>query len=136
MEQSTANAAVDEATQPAANCGRDRPINKPWIDAPHAPRARALARFSIGRSRREPRVVAARSLAVDERDTHALPPVGPARDDAAMALALDEASRTAASKGEVPVRACSRRHNRHRHRPRGRNAVEASHDATAHASTG
>ena len=41
--------------------------------------------------------LAAASLAVDEATTL---PIGPARDAAAMALALDEA-RTAASKGEV-----------------------------------
>ena len=79
------------------------------------------------------RDVAANSLAVDEaRDTHALPPVGPARDDAAMALALDEA-RTAASKGEVPVAAIVVDDTTGTVIARAGNAVEASHDATAHA---
>ena len=79
------------------------------------------------------RDVAANSLAVYEaRDTHALPPVGPARDDAAMALALDEA-RTAASKGEVPVGAIVVDDTTGTVIARAGNAVEASHDATAHA---
>ena len=43
--------------------------------------------------------LAATSLAVDEATTL---PFGPARDAAAMALALDEA-RAAAARGEVPV---------------------------------
>ena len=79
------------------------------------------------------RDVAANSLAVDEaRDTHALPPIGPARDDAAMAIALDEA-RAAAAKGEVPVGAVVVDDATGAVIARAGNAVEASHDATAHA---
>ena len=79
------------------------------------------------------RDVAANSLAVDEaRDTHALPPIGPARDDAAMALALDEA-RAAAARGEVPVGAVVVDDTTGTVIARAGNAVEASHDATAHA---
>ena len=79
------------------------------------------------------RDVAASSLAVDEaRDTHALPPIGPARDDAAMALALDEA-RAAAARGEVPVGAVVVDDTTGPIIARAGNAVEASHDATAHA---
>ena len=79
------------------------------------------------------RDVAANSLAVDEaRDTHALPPIGPARDDAAMALALDEA-RAAAARGEVPVGAVVVDDTTGTIIARAGNAVEASHDATAHA---
>ena len=79
------------------------------------------------------RDVAANSLAVDEaRDTHALPPIGPARDEAAMAIALDEA-RAAASRGEVPVGAVVVDDATGTIIARAGNAVEASHDATAHA---
>ena len=79
------------------------------------------------------RDVAANSLAVDEaRDTHALPPIGPARDEAAMALALDEA-RAAAARGEVPVGAVVVDDTTGTILARAGNAVEASHDATAHA---
>ena len=79
------------------------------------------------------RDVAANSLAVDEaRDTHALPPIGPARDEAAMALALDEA-RAAALNGEVPVGAVVVDDATGAILARAGNAVEASHDATAHA---
>ena len=79
------------------------------------------------------RDVAANSLAVDEaRDTHALPPIGPARDEAAMAIALDEA-RAAASRGEVPVGAVVVDDTTGTIIARAGNAVEASHDATAHA---
>ena len=73
--------------------------------------------------------LAAASLAVDEATTL---PLGPARDDAAMALALDEA-RAAASRGEVPVGAVVVDDTTGTIIARAGNAVEASHDATAHA---
>ena len=75
------------------------------------------------------RDVAANSLAVDEATTL---PLGPARDEAAMALALDEA-RAAASRGEVPVGAVVVDDTTGTVIARAGNAVEASHDATAHA---
>ena len=75
------------------------------------------------------RDVAATSLAVDEATTL---PLGPARDEAAMALALDEA-RAAASRGEVPVGAVVVDDTTGTVIARAGNAVEASHDATAHA---
>ena len=73
--------------------------------------------------------LAATSLAVDELTTL---PLGPARDEAAMALALDEA-RAAASRGEVPVGAVVVDDTTGTVIARAGNAVEASHDATAHA---
>ncbi len=73
--------------------------------------------------------LAATSLAVDELTTL---PLGPARDEAAMALALDEA-RAAASRGEVPVGAVVVDDTTGTILARAGNAVEASHDATAHA---
>ena len=72
--------------------------------------------------------LAATSLAIDE----ATLPFGPARDAAAMAIALDEA-RAAASKGEVPVGAVVVDDTTGTVIARAGNAVEASHDATAHA---
>jgi len=59
-------------------------------------------------------------------------PLGPERDAAAMALALDEA-RAAASRGEVPVGAVVVDDATGTILARAGNAVEASHDATAHA---
>ena len=73
--------------------------------------------------------LAATSLALDEATTL---PFGPARDEAAMALALDEA-RAAASRGEVPVGAVVVDDTTGTVIARAGNAVEASHDATAHA---
>ena len=73
--------------------------------------------------------LAASSLAIDEATTL---PFGPARDEAAMALALDEA-RAAASRGEVPVGAVVVDDATGAVIARAGNAVEASHDATAHA---
>ena len=73
--------------------------------------------------------LAATSLAVDEATTL---PFGPARDAAAMAIALDEA-RAAASRGEVPVGAVVVDDTTGTVIARAGNAVEASHDATAHA---
>ena len=73
--------------------------------------------------------LAATSLAVDEATTL---PLGPARDAAAMALALDEA-RAAAARGEVPVGAVVVDDTTGTVIARAGNAVEASHDATAHA---
>ena len=73
--------------------------------------------------------LAATSLAVDEATTL---PLGPARDEAAMAIALDEA-RAAASRGEVPVGAVVVDDTTGTIIARAGNAVEASHDATAHA---
>jgi tRNA(adenine34) deaminase len=73
--------------------------------------------------------LAATSLAVDEATTL---PFGPARDEAAMAIALDEA-RAAASRGEVPVGAVVVDDATGTIIARAGNAVEASHDATAHA---
>ena len=73
--------------------------------------------------------LAANSLAVDEATTL---PLGPARDTAAMALALDEA-KAAASRGEVPVGAVVVDDTTGTVIARAGNAVEASHDATAHA---
>ena len=70
--------------------------------------------------------LAATSLAVDEATTL---PLGPARDDAAMALALDEA-RAAAARGEVPVGAVVVDDTTGTVIARAGNAVEASHDAT------
>ena len=75
--------------------------------------------------------LAATSLAVDEATTYRLP-IGPERDEAAMALALDEA-RAAASRGEVPVGAVVVDDATGTVIARAGNAVEASHDATAHA---
>ena len=71
----------------------------------------------------------ATSLAVDEATTL---PLGPARDEAAMAIALDEA-RAAAARGEVPVGAVVVDDTTGTVIARAGNAVEASHDATAHA---
>ena len=73
--------------------------------------------------------LAATSLAVDEATTL---PLGPERDAAAMAIALDEA-RAAASRGEVPVGAVVVDDTTGTIIARAGNAVEASHDATAHA---
>ena len=73
--------------------------------------------------------LAATSLAIDEATTL---PFGPARDAAAMAIALDEA-RAAASRGEVPVGAVVVDDTTGTVIARAGNAVEASHDATAHA---
>ena len=73
--------------------------------------------------------LAATSLALDEATTL---PLGPARDEAAMALALDEA-RAAAARGEVPVGAVVVDDATGAIIARAGNAVEASHDATAHA---
>ena len=73
--------------------------------------------------------LAATSLALDEATTL---PFGPARDEAAMALALDEA-RAAAARGEVPVGAVVVDDATGTIIARAGNAVEASHDATAHA---
>ena len=73
--------------------------------------------------------LAATSLALDEATTL---PFGPARDEAAMAIALDEA-RAAASRGEVPVGAVVVDDTTGTVIARAGNAVEASHDATAHA---
>ena len=73
--------------------------------------------------------LAATSLALDEATTL---PLGPARDEAAMAIALDEA-RAAASRGEVPVGAVVVDDTTGTVIARAGNAVEASHDATAHA---
>ena len=73
--------------------------------------------------------LAATSLALDEATTL---PFGPARDDAAMAIALDEA-RAAAARGEVPVGAVVVDDATGAIIARAGNAVEASHDATAHA---
>ena len=73
--------------------------------------------------------LAATSLAIDEATTL---PLGPARDEAAMAIALDEA-RAAASRGEVPVGAVVVDDTTGTVIARAGNAVEASHDATAHA---
>ena len=73
--------------------------------------------------------LAASSLAIDEATTL---PLGPARDAAAMAIALDEA-RAAASRGEVPVGAVVVDDTTGTVIARAGNAVEASHDATAHA---
>ena len=73
--------------------------------------------------------LAATSLAVDEATTL---PLGPERDAAAMAIALDEA-RAAAAKGEVPVGAVVVDDATGTIIARAGNAVEASHDATAHA---
>ena len=73
--------------------------------------------------------LAATSLALDEATTL---PFGPARDEAAMAIALDEA-RAAASRGEVPVGAVVVDDTTGTILARAGNAVEASHDATAHA---
>ena len=75
--------------------------------------------------------LAATSLAIDEATTYRLP-IGPARDDAAMAIALDEA-RAAAARGEVPVGAVVVDDTTGTVIARAGNAVEASHDATAHA---
>jgi tRNA(adenine34) deaminase len=63
---------------------------------------------------------------------HRLPPLGPARDAAAMAIALDEA-RAAAALGEVPVGALIVDDDTGEVLSTGRNAVEETHDATAHA---
>ena len=73
--------------------------------------------------------LAASSLAIDEATTL---PFGPARDEAAMALALDEA-RAAAARGEVPVGAVVVDDATGAVIACAGNAVEASHDATAHA---
>ena len=73
--------------------------------------------------------LAATSLALDEATTL---PLGPARDEAAMAIALDEA-RAAAARGEVPVGAVVVDDTTGTIIARAGNAVEASHDATAHA---
>ena len=73
--------------------------------------------------------LAATYLAVDEATTL---PLGPARDEAAMAIALDEA-KAAASRGEVPVGAVVVDDATGTILSRAGNAVEASHDATAHA---
>ena len=73
--------------------------------------------------------LAATSLALDEATTL---PFGPARDAAAMAIALDEA-RAAAARGEVPVGAVVVDDTTGTILARAGNAVEASHDATAHA---
>ena len=73
--------------------------------------------------------LAATSLAIDEATTL---PLGPERDAAAMAIALDEA-RAAAARGEVPVGAVVVDAATGAILSRAGNAVEASHDATAHA---
>ena len=73
--------------------------------------------------------LAATSLAIDEATTL---PLGPARDEAVMAIALDEA-RAAAARGEVPVGAVVVDDTTGTILARAGNAVEASHDATAHA---
>ena len=73
--------------------------------------------------------LAATSLALDEATTL---PFGPARDAAAMAIALDEA-RAAAARGEVRVGAVVVDDTTGTVIARAGNAVEASHDATAHA---
>ena len=73
--------------------------------------------------------LAASSLAIDEATTL---PFGPARDEAAMALALDEA-RAAAARGEVPVGAVVVDDATGTIIASAGNAVEATHDATAHA---
>ena len=69
----------------------------------------------------------------DEVKARAMPlPRGPERDAAAMAIALDEA-KAAASRGEVPVGAVVVDDTTGTVIARAGNAVEASHDATAHA---
>ena len=73
--------------------------------------------------------LAATFLAVDEATTL---PFGPARDEAAMALALDEA-RAAAGKGRGASGAVVVDDTTGTIIARAGNAVEASHDATAHA---
>ena len=73
--------------------------------------------------------LAATSLAIDEATTL---PLGPARDEAAMAIALDEA-RAAAARGEVPVGAVVVNDATGTIIARAGNAVEATRDATAHA---
>merc|ERR1711903_46461 len=91
----------------------------------------ALAALTVTHALQPQRLppLAVTSLAVDEATTL---PLGPARDDAAMALALDEA-RAAAARGEVPVGAVVVDDTTGTILARAGNAVEASHDATAHA---
>ena len=118
----------------ARKTGRDRGNQTP-LQAAHAMRRRraALAALAVTHAlqstphRLPP--LAATSLALDEATTL---PFGPARDAAAMAIALDEA-RAAASRGEVPVGAVVVDDATGAIIARAGNAVEASHDATAHA---
>ncbi len=94
-------------------------------------RRAALAALAVTHALQPQRLppLAATSLAVDEATTL---PLGPARDAAAMAIALDEA-RAAAARGEVPVGAVVVDDATGTIIARAGNAVEASHDATAHA---
>ena len=94
-------------------------------------RRAALAALAVTHALQPQRLppLAATSLAVDEATTL---PFGPARDEAAMAIALDEA-RAAAARGEVPVGAVVVDDTTGTVIARAGNAVEASHDATAHA---
>ena len=94
-------------------------------------RRAALAALAVNHALQPQRLppLAATSLAIDEATTL---PLGPARDEAAMAIALDEA-RAAAARGEVPVGAVVVDDTTGTVIARAGNAVEASHDATAHA---
>ena len=94
-------------------------------------RRAALAALAVTHALQPQRLppLAATSLAVDEATTL---PLGPARDDAAMAIALDEA-RAAAARGEVPVGAVVVDDATGTIIARAGNAVEATRDATAHA---
>ena len=94
-------------------------------------RRAALAALAVTHALQPQRLppLAATSLAVDEATTL---PFGPARDEAAMAIALDEA-RAAAARGEVPVGAVVVDDATGTIIARAGNAVEATRDATAHA---
>ena len=94
-------------------------------------RRAALAALAVTQALQPQRLppLAATSLAIDEATTL---PLGPARDEAAMAIALDEA-RAAAARGEVPVGAVVVDDATGTIISKAGNAVEASHDATAHA---